>query len=70
MLLEYPTPPHYPGSSLEISDRPPLTNTRGQIADMFGPRLAGLAMTLFVAALFIGSAVGPLIRRFVAETIG
>jgi hypothetical protein len=48
----------------------PPTNTRGQIADMFSPRLVGLAMTLFVAALFIGSAVGPLIRRFVAETIG
>jgi hypothetical protein len=37
---------------------------------MFGPRLAGLAMTLFVAALFIGSTVGPLIRRFVTETTG
>jgi hypothetical protein len=48
----------------------PSTNTCGQIADMFGPRLAGLAMTLFVAALFIGSAVGPLIRRPVTEAIG
>jgi hypothetical protein len=46
------------------------TNTRGQIAGMFGPRLARPAVTLFVAALFIGSAVGPVIRRFVAETIG
>jgi hypothetical protein len=48
----------------------PPTNTHGQIPDMFGPRLAGLAMSLFVAALFIGSAVGPLSRSIMAGTIG
>ncbi len=36
-----------------------LTNPGGQIADMFGPRLMGLAMSLFIAAPFIGPAIGP-----------
>lgn len=38
----------------------PLTNAGGRIADMFGQRLVGLAMSLFVTAPFIGPALGPI----------
>ena len=37
---------------------------------MFGPRLVGLAMSLFVAAPFIGPALGPIIGGFMAEAVG
>ena len=48
----------------------PLTNAGGQIADMFGADLVGLAMSLFVAAPFVGPALGPIIGGFLAETVG
>lgn len=48
----------------------PLTNAGGQISDMFGPDLLGLAMSLFIAAPFIGPTVGPIIGGFMSETIG
>ncbi len=48
----------------------PLTNAGGQISDMFGPRLVGLAMSLFVVAPFIGPALGPIIGGYIGETVG
>lgn len=48
----------------------PLTNAGGRIADMFGQRLVGLAMSLFVTAPFIGPALGPIGGGFMAEKVG
>lgn len=48
----------------------PLTNAGGQIADMYGPNLVGLAMSLFIIAPFIGPAVGPISGGFIADTGG
>ena len=48
----------------------PLTNAGGQIADMYGPGLVGLAMSLFVVAPFIGPALGPIIGGYIGETAG
>ena len=48
----------------------PLTNAGGQIADMYGPRLVGLAMSLFVVAPYIGPALGPIIGGYIGETAG
>ncbi|KAL8735808.1 MAG: hypothetical protein Q9166_000672 [cf. Caloplaca sp. 2 TL-2023] len=48
----------------------PNTNAGGQIADMYGPRLIGLAMSLFVVAPFIGPALGPIIGGYIGETVG
>jgi hypothetical protein len=44
-----------------------LTNAGGKMANMWGPRLVGLAMSLLVAAPFIEPALGPVVGGFIAE---
>ena len=48
----------------------PLTNAGGQIADMYGLRFVGLAMSLFIVSPFIGPALGPIIGGYIGENVG
>jgi len=48
----------------------PLTNAGGVIADMFGAKERGLAMSLFATAPFMGPVLGPIVGGFVGETVG
>ncbi|KAI4198762.1 MAG: hypothetical protein LQ350_005085 [Teloschistes chrysophthalmus] len=53
-----------------VAGSSPNTNAGAQIADMYGPRLVGLAMSLFVVAPFIGPALGPIIGGYIGENVG
>ena len=48
----------------------PLANAGGSVADMFGPRQVGLAMSLFCLAPFLGPSLGPVIGGFISENVG
>ncbi|KAL9040897.1 MAG: hypothetical protein Q9214_004306, partial [Letrouitia sp. 1 TL-2023] len=48
----------------------PLTNSGGVIADLFTASQRGVAMSIFVAAPFMGPTLGPIVGGFVGETVG
>ena len=48
----------------------PLTNTGGQITDMFNPSERGLAMGLFALAPFLGPAISLIAGRFLGQSRG
>lgn len=48
----------------------PLTNSGGQLADMFSPSQRGLAMPLIAVAPFLGPTIGPIAGGFLAESAG
>lgn len=48
----------------------PLTNSGGVIADLFTASQRGIAMSIFVAAPFMGPTLGPIVGGFVGETVG
>lgn len=47
-----------------------LTNSAGQIADLFPPAQRGLGMSIFATAPFMGPVLGPLIGGFTAINVG
>ncbi|KAA8647779.1 hypothetical protein EYZ11_000251 [Aspergillus tanneri] len=47
-----------------------LTNSVGQVADIFEADLRGLAMSLLVLAPFVGPALGPIIGGYIGEAGG
>lgn len=53
-----------------VAGSSPLTNIGAQIADMYGPRLVGLAMSTFIVAPFIGPALGPIIGGYIGKNVG
>ncbi|RDW71652.1 hypothetical protein BP5796_07686 [Coleophoma crateriformis] len=48
----------------------PLTNAGGVIADMFGAKERGRAMTIFATAPFMGPVLGPIIGGFLGQYVG
>ncbi|KAL8669475.1 MAG: hypothetical protein Q9168_005937 [Polycauliona sp. 1 TL-2023] len=53
-----------------VAGSSPNINAGAQVADMFGPRLVGLAISLFVVAPFIGPALGPIIGGYIGGNVG
>ena len=53
-----------------VAGSSPLTNAGAQTADMYGPRLVGLAMSTFIIAPFIGPALGPIIGGYIGQNVG
>jgi multidrug resistance protein len=48
----------------------PLTNTGGQIADMYNKKQRGLALMLFATAPFLGPVLGPIAGGFLGAAAG